>query len=49
MNETKVTTPTELDPRPLLEWRSRYWNFLLKLAPEQPSPTIRAQPGLLDS
>ncbi len=45
MNETTVTTPNELDPRPLFEWRSRYWNFLLKLAPEQPSPTIQAQPG----
>jgi DNA (cytosine-5)-methyltransferase 1 len=32
-------------PNPLFEWRSRYWNFLLKLDPEQPSPTIQAQPG----
>jgi DNA (cytosine-5)-methyltransferase 1 len=32
-------------PRPLFEWRSRYWNFLLKLDPQQPSPTIQAQPG----
>jgi DNA (cytosine-5)-methyltransferase 1 len=32
-------------PTPLFEWRSRYWNFLLKLDPEQPSPTIQAQPG----
>jgi DNA (cytosine-5)-methyltransferase 1 len=32
-------------PQPLFEWRSRYWNFLLKLDPEQPSPTIQAQPG----
>jgi DNA (cytosine-5)-methyltransferase 1 len=32
-------------PKPLFEWRSRYWNFLLKLDPEQPSPTIQAQPG----
>jgi DNA (cytosine-5)-methyltransferase 1 len=31
--------------RPLFRWRSRYWNFLLKLDPEQPSPTIQAQPG----
>lgn len=30
---------------PLFEWRSRYWNFLLKLDPGQPSPTIQAQPG----
>lgn len=32
-------------PQPLFEWRSRYWNFLLKLDPNQPSPTIQAQPG----
>jgi DNA (cytosine-5)-methyltransferase 1 len=32
-------------PQPLFKWRSRYWNFLLKLDPEQPSPTIQAQPG----
>jgi DNA (cytosine-5)-methyltransferase 1 len=32
-------------PEPLFEWRSRYWNFLLKLDPNQPSPTIQAQPG----
>jgi DNA (cytosine-5)-methyltransferase 1 len=32
-------------PKPLFEWRSRYWSFLLKLDPEQPSPTIQAQPG----
>jgi len=32
-------------PAPLFEWRSRYWNFLLKLDPEQPSPTIQSQPG----
>jgi DNA (cytosine-5)-methyltransferase 1 len=30
---------------PLFKWRSRYWNFLLKLDPKQPSPTIQAQPG----
>lgn len=30
---------------PLFEWRSRYWSFLLKLDPGQPSPTIQAQPG----
>ncbi len=30
---------------PLFKWRSRYWNFLLKLSPEAPSPTIQAQPG----
>ncbi len=32
-------------PNPLFEWRSRYWSFLLKLAPDRPSPTIQAQPG----
>ncbi|MGI8514627.1 MAG: DNA cytosine methyltransferase [Acidimicrobiia bacterium] len=30
---------------PQFEWRSRYWSFLLKLAPNRPSPTIQAQPG----
>ncbi len=32
-------------PDPLFAWRSRYWSFLLKLAPDRPSPTIQAQPG----
>jgi DNA (cytosine-5)-methyltransferase 1 len=32
-------------PAPLFEWRTRYWSFLLKLDPDQPSPTIQAQPG----
>ncbi len=32
-------------PKPLFEWRSRYWNFLLKLDPSRPSPTIQARPG----
>lgn len=32
-------------PNPLFGWRTRYWNFLLKLDPDQPSPTIQAQPG----
>jgi DNA (cytosine-5)-methyltransferase 1 len=32
-------------PQPLFKWRSRYWNFLLKLDPKQPAPTIQAQPG----
>lgn len=32
-------------PEPVFKWRSRYWNFLLKLHPEQPAPTIQAQPG----
>lgn len=30
---------------PLFGWRRRYWNFLLKLAKDQPSWTIQAQPG----
>lgn len=32
-------------PSPLFGWRKRYWSFLLKLDPHQPSPTIQAQPG----
>ena len=32
-------------PKPVFEWRSRYWSFLLKLDPARPSPTIQAQPG----
>ena len=32
-------------PAPLFGWRKRYWSFLLKLDPEQPAPTIQAQPG----
>jgi len=32
-------------PDPLFKWRSKYWSFLLKLAPHRPSPTIQAQPG----
>ena len=32
-------------PAPEFEWRKRYWSFLLKLDPEQPAPTIQAQPG----
>lgn len=32
-------------PAPLFKWRSRFWSFLLKLDPAQPSPTIQAQPG----
>lgn len=27
------------------EWRSRYWTFLLRLAPDKPSSTLQAQPG----
>lgn len=32
-------------PEPRFEWRTRYWTFLLKLHPDQPAPTIQAQPG----
>jgi DNA (cytosine-5)-methyltransferase 1 len=32
-------------PAPLFGWRSKYWSFLLKLAPAKPAPTIQAQPG----
>jgi DNA (cytosine-5)-methyltransferase 1 len=32
-------------PKPLFGWRKRYWSFLLKLSPDEPSPTIQAQPG----
>lgn len=31
--------------QPLFGWRRRYWSFLLKLAKNQPSWTIQAQPG----
>ncbi|WP_141619592.1 DNA cytosine methyltransferase [Myxococcus sp. AB036A] len=30
---------------PLFGWRRRYWSFLLKLAKNQPSWTVQAQPG----
>ena len=30
---------------PLFGWRTRYWNFLLKLAKDLPSWTLQAQPG----
>lgn len=30
---------------PIFGWRRRYWSFLLKLAKDQPSWTIQAQPG----
>lgn len=30
---------------PLFGWRRHYWSFLLKLAKDQPSWTIQAQPG----
>lgn len=32
-------------PEPKFGWRKRYWSFLLKLDPDQPSPTIQASPG----
>lgn len=31
--------------RELFGWRTRYWNFLLKIAKDRPSWTIQAQPG----
>lgn len=31
--------------QPRFQWRSRYWNFLLKLHPDRPAPTIQGQPG----
>ena len=31
--------------KPIFGWRTRYWSFLLKLAKDQPSWTIQAQPG----
>jgi DNA (cytosine-5)-methyltransferase 1 len=31
--------------RPLFGWRTRYWNFLLKLAKNRPAWTIQASPG----
>lgn len=30
---------------PLFGWRTRYWNFLLKIAKNRPSWTVQAQPG----
>ncbi|MFQ5906249.1 MAG: DNA cytosine methyltransferase [bacterium] len=30
---------------PIFRWRSRYWSYLLKLSPVQPSWTIQAHPG----
>jgi DNA (cytosine-5)-methyltransferase 1 len=30
---------------PLFGWRTRFWSFLLKLAKDQPSPTLTASPG----
>jgi DNA (cytosine-5)-methyltransferase 1 len=38
-------TAHEGHPRPLFEWRSRYWTFLLKLSPDRPASTIQGQPG----
>lgn len=32
-------------PDPVFETETRFWNFLLKLAPDQPSWTINANPG----
>ena len=33
------------DGRDVFKWRSRYWTFLLRLDPDRPSTTLRAQPG----
>jgi len=33
------------DGKPLFNYRSRYWSFLLKLAKNRPSWTLQAQPG----
>jgi DNA (cytosine-5)-methyltransferase 1 len=38
-------TAHEGHPKPMWEWRSRYWSFLLKLSRDKPSWTIQAQPG----
>lgn len=32
--------------KPIFKWRSRFWNFLLKLHPDMPSWTIPASPGM---
>lgn len=34
-----------MDGEPLFGWRRHFWSFLLKLAKNQPSWTIQAQPG----
>lgn len=39
------TSRYQPDSRALFGWRRRYWSFLLKLAKNQPSWTIQAQPG----
>jgi DNA (cytosine-5)-methyltransferase 1 len=38
-------TKERLYPRPLFKWRSRYWSFLAKLSPDEPSWTIPAHPA----
>jgi len=32
-------------PNPLFKWRSKFWNFLLKIERKRPSLTIHANPG----
>ena len=32
-------------PKPIFAWRSRYWSFLAKLSPKEPSWTISSSPG----
>jgi len=34
-----------MDGLPLFGWRTKYWNFLLKLAKNEPSPTVQASAG----
>ena len=41
-NYLHFTAPRGWNP-PLFRYRGRYWSFLLKLHPEQPSPTLPAQ------
>ena len=38
-------TSHEKHPKPVFEWRSRFWSFLLKLDPNEVSWTIQASPG----
>lgn len=34
-----------MDGLPLFGWRTKYWNFLLKLAKNEPAPTVQASAG----
>lgn len=44
LDEYVPRTESELDDKHF-EWRSRHWNYLLKLDPTRPSWTIQADPG----